>query len=297
MIISRLSGGLGNQMFQYAAAKALALKFETELLIDATNFKVKKEKLTPREFELSIFEKESFQLLSEERKKKLLLENLPFLSKVKNKIFGRKSLKYFTEKGFQYNQEFSSISNDSYIIGYFQSEKYFKKFESAIRTSFTFPEKMSEENNSFCSEISTCNSISVHIRRGDYVKVSSNLKHHGICSLAYYQIAMREISQKVDQPVFYFFSDDIKWVKENIKCDWPTRYVEHNTGEQSFEDMRLMSHCKHHVIANSSFSWWGAWLNPNKDKIVIVPKPWFNEPEREKETIDLIPANWIRLQK
>ena len=297
MIISKLSGGLGNQMFQFAAAKALSLKHRTELKIDATNFKIEKEGLTPRDFELSIFEKEPLQFLTEQTKKKLLSEKLSLLSKIQNKITGKKPVEYYRERGFHFNKEFFTIPNDRYLIGYFQSEKYFKNFEKEIRGSFEFPTKINEKNQKLRSEILNCNSVSVHVRRGDYVKVASNLKHHGVCSLEYYQNAIERICKKIENPVFYFFSDDIDWVKSQIKSEYPMHYIAHNTGNQSFEDMRLMSHCKHHIIANSSFSWWGAWLNPNSEKMVIAPTPWFGDPKKEKEATDLVPENWIRIQK
>lgn len=297
MIIIRLSGGLGNQMFQYAAAKALALTHQTELIVDVTNLKIKKIGFTPREFELSIFENELFKYLSESDKVNILEEELSFVQKALNKFMGKQACKYYRQPSFKFNENFLELEGENYLIGYFQSEKYFTNFEKEIRKTFQFPKKISEKNKQLCSEILSNNSVSVHVRRGDYIKYASNLKHHGICSLEYYQNAMELVSQKVEKPVFYFFSDDTDWVKKNIKGDYPIRHVEHNHGNQSFEDMRLMSHCKHHVIANSSFSWWGAWLNPNVNKLVIAPKPWFNNVEKEKETTDLIPKKWICLRK
>lgn len=297
MIISKVFGGLGNQMFQLAAGKALAFKYSSELILDFENISEKKEKLTPREFELSIFDKGDFKLLKKSDRAKLLAEELSLSRKILNKIVRQQICQYYRQPSFNYDGNFSSIPDNAYLIGYFQSEKFFSPFEEEIRKSFEFPESISDRNKEISEKIKNSNSVSVHVRRGDYVKVASNLAHHGLCSETYYNAAFAEVKNKVENPVFYFFSDDIDWVKTNFSTGTTAHYISHNTGDQSFEDMRLMSHCKHHIIANSSFSWWGAWLNPSKDKMVIAPKPWFDNPKKEEQTVDLIPNNWIRIQK
>jgi hypothetical protein len=141
-------------------------------------------------------------------------------------------------------------------------------------------------------EIGNTNAVSLHVRRGDYVHNSTNAATYEVCSLDYYRASIRHMAERIQQPKFFIFSDDIAWVKNNLKIDFPHHYVDCNHGEESYNDMRLMSLCQHHIIANSSFSWWGAWLNPNREKIVIAPKNWF---AIERDTRDLYSAGWMTL--
>ena len=137
------------------------------------------------------------------------------------------------------------------------------------------------------------NSVSIHVRRGDYLTNPVTFQTHGLCDIDYYKKAIDEILDLVDKPHFFIFSDDQSWAKSNIIFGAPTDYVMHNNSLKNYEDLRLMSYCRHHIIANSSFSWWGAWLGNNPEKIVIAPKKWFNDPKID--TTDLIPDTWLRL--
>ena len=134
--------------------------------------------------------------------------------------------------------------------------------------------------------------VSLHVRRGDYVSDPKTKAILGVCSLDYYRAAIAHIAERIESPAFFVFSDDIAWAKANLEIPFPCEYVDHNQGQQSYNDMHLMSLCKHHIIANSSFSWWGAWLNPRKDKIVIAPENWFANNEDAK---DLIPPESVKL--
>lgn len=137
------------------------------------------------------------------------------------------------------------------------------------------------------------NAVSVHMRRGDFVSNPKSNAVHGVCPPEYYRAAIRTMAGQVEKPCFYIFSDDIAWAKDQLKLDFPCQSVEHNTGAESYNDMRLMSRCRHHIIANSSFSWWGAWLSDYPSKIVIAPRQWFlNAPH---DVSDLIPHGWIRM--
>jgi hypothetical protein len=151
---------------------------------------------------------------------------------------------------------------------------------------------MSSRNLELAEEINTVNAVSLHVRRGDYVSNPRTMATNGVCPLSYYDSAIRYICARVDAPHFFVFSDDMDWVRENLNIDHPCRYVDHNCSTESFNDMRLMSMCRHHIIANSSFSWWGAWLNPREDKIVIAPKKWF---ANSNDTKDLLPFGWATL--
>ena len=133
----------------------------------------------------------------------------------------------------------------------------------------------------------------MHIRRGDYVSNPTTNKLHGTCSLEYYHNAVDIIAAKVSNPHFFIFSDDHEWARNNFKIDYPLTFVAHNNAGKNYEDMRLMSLCKHHIIANSSFSWWGAWLGSNPKKIVCAPRGWFKD--KSLNTNDIIPSDWSRI--
>jgi hypothetical protein len=163
---------------------------------------------------------------------------------------------------------------------------------STIRTDFAFRQPLTGLNVEIAQEIAVVNSVSLHIRRGDYASNPKTLSTHGTCSLAYYKEAIRKIIERVESPHLFVFSDDIDWARDNLNIDLPIRYVDHNRDSESFNDMRLMSLCRHHIIANSSFSWWGAWLNPHEDKIVVAPNNWF---ANSNNTKDLLPTGWFAL--
>lgn len=137
-----------------------------------------------------------------------------------------------------------------------------------------------------------CESVSVHVRRGDYVTLASASAYHGLCTLDYYHRAIRHVAERVANPTLFVFSDDPEWTKANLHSPFPTHYVDHNPAGKAFQDLRLMSLCRHHILANSSFSWWGAWLSRSNGGLVIAPERWYavNRP-----TPDLIPARWIRM--
>ena len=174
-----------------------------------------------------------------------------------------------------------------------KSEKYFSNVEPQIRRDFTFRTPMNSINASIAAQIPAVNAVSLHIRRGDYVSDAKAAATHGLCSIDYYQEAIRYISSKTPDPHFFIFSDDIEWAKENLHIDCHHQYINQNHGSESYNDMRLMSMCRHHIIANSSFSWWGAWLNPSSNKLIITPNNWFAR--NEKPTSDLIPSTWIAI--
>ncbi len=180
-----------------------------------------------------------------------------------------------------------------YLQGYWQSEKYFKDIEKIIRDDFTFSEEPDYQNKQMADTIKCCEAVSLHVRRGDYVSNPVTTEYHGICSEDYYRRAVREVERYCKNPQFFVFSDDPSWAKENLETGYPTTIIDFNGSEKDYEDLRLMSLCQHHIIANSSFSWWGAWLSWNPQKIVIAPKKWFNRPEIN--TQDLIPESWIRI--
>jgi len=297
MIIVQLLGGLGNQMFQYAAARKIAHDKNTTLKLDVSCFKDYK-CATERQYELSCFNIiESFASGEEVyHLKGAGADNISSkFFKVINKIKPQHKRSYIKEKHFHFDPKISNVSDNIYLEGYWQSEKYFKEIEDIIRNEFKIkgsPDAKNAKKTEFISS-SNLQSISVHIRRGDYITDSDTNSFHGICGLEYYQKAIDKLAGIIKNPHFFIFSDDPDWVKNNLILEYPATYVTENLGIKDYEDLRLMSLCKHHIIANSSFSWWGAWLSENTDKIVIVPKKWFNDPNIN--TDDLIPASWKRI--
>ena len=197
------------------------------------------------------------------------------------------------EKHFQFDPEAYRAPDQSYLVGYWQSEKYFSDIEHIIREEFSFKDEPDDMNKKILRQIRGANAVSVHIRRGDYVTDPGTAKVHGTCPPDYYRQALALIERKIPAPHFFIFSDDIAWVRQNLKSRSPAFFVDHNQQRQDYEDLRLMSGCRHHIIANSTFSWWGAWLAANPNKIVIAPKKWFNDPT--VSTHHLIPPSWVKL--
>ena len=171
----------------------------------------------------------------------------------------------FREKGLSYNAGFDDLGDGVYLKGYWQSERYFKSVETAIRDDFRIVTPPLPENAAILTELAQMPAISLHIRRGDYVSNSRTNATHGTCTLDYYARAVELIAGKMaEKPVIFTFSDDPAWVRENLTLPHEMRVMEHNDSDHNYEDLRLMSACRHHIIANSSFSWWGAWLNPRR---------------------------------
>ena len=292
MIISQIIGGLGNQMFQYAAGRALSLAREQPLRLDIFGFdgyglhhgfELKRVFNCPAEIasEADVRGMLGWQALSLVRR----ILSRPGMAALRRKEF-------IVEPHFHFWSGLSQVPQDCYLAGYWQSEKYFCGASDTIRRDFTFRQPLSPENARLAGQISQVNAVSLHVRRGDYVSNTRNSITHGACALDYYRAAIQYVSGQVEQPHFFIFSDDIAWVKENLKMEMPHRYVDHNHGAESYNDMRLMSLCRHHIIANSSFSWWGAWLNQSASKIVVAPAKWFAD---GKNTGDLLPQGWVKL--
>ena len=286
-LIVKFNGGLGNQMFQWAFAHALEKKTGIQVLLDLTFF----EKNYSRPYELDVFSMDvkkvqgfwaNFKLNTIWRLRK----------KLKNKKFFGTHI--YEEPCFEYDPSVFNIEPNTYIHGFFQSEKYIKDVENEIREAFKFKVLPDEQNQKNIDKIQSTNSVSLHIRRGDYVQKKRFQDKYATCSLDYYKRGVEYIAERIENPTLFIFSDDKEWVKENLKLPYECVYVDNNSGAKSYEDLRLMSLCRHNIIANSSFSWWGAWLNNNKEKIVIGPQKWVND-EKVIQT-DIIPEEWVRLE-
>lgn len=294
MVIVRLCGGIGNQMFQYAAARRLAHVNNVPLKLDLGWFG-KNRAYTRRKYNLDCFaltaetgRDEEIAALRSHRNNSFSRRFPAFLKK----RFFHTGQTHIIEKAYNFDPEILLLKDNVYLDGYWQSDKYFNDAGDVIRSDFTFRDEPEGQNLQYAEMILNLNSVSLHVRRGDYVTSAKTGAFHGLCSLDYYKKAVNEIFRKTGKPVFFMFSDDMEWVKSNLKIDGDVYYIDCNTTETCHEDMRLMSLCKHHIIANSSFSWWGAWLGSDPDKIVYAPSKWFNA---KVDTRDNIPSSWIRL--
>jgi hypothetical protein len=292
MLITNIIGGLGNQMFQYAAARAISLEQGVTLKLDVSDFL---NYGLHQGFELQRIFNCSIEIATAEDVQSVLGWQS---SSIARRVISRPSMawlrstRFVVEPHFNYWNGVRDIQNNCYLVGYWQSEKYFLEHLAQIREDFKFKLPMNNRNSELAKQIKEVNAVSLHVRRGDYANNSKTTAIHGLCSIEYYKSAIKYIAERLERPVFYVFSDDIEWVKNNLQIDFPCFYIDHNNGADSFNDMRLMSNCQHHIIANSSFSWWGAWLNPSLDKIVIAPKRWF---ANDNDTSDLIPPHWVKL--
>ncbi len=289
MIITDLKGGLGNQMFQYAAGLALSLEKNTKHKVDLTHFDNQDSfaNETPRPFLLDRLN--THYEIASQGDLHLVKYPIPVISNVVNILnaflVGRNYLKYPLHLG-----------ENIYLDGYFQKQEYFEKYSSQIISEFQL--KNEYETKDFlriANEISRDeDSVSVHIRRGDYITNPGANKHHGVLNNSYYEDACKFLSDRLDEINLYVFSDDIDWVKENMPFlnDYKVIYVS-SPELIGAQEMSLMSKCRHNIIANSSFSWWGAWLNQNEGKMVIAPKRWLRDGDGINKGI--IPEDWIRI--
>lgn len=284
MINLKIKGGLGNQLFQYAVARNLAIKNNVNINIDYSYYNQATPD-TPRQYLLDLFKVK----VADNHSANSVYEKIHLLHKVLRKIGFKTRLyakKYYFENGVGFDQRVLELKDHIWLTGFFQSYKYFSSIDDILREEFklraTFPVN---------SNITETESVFIHIRRGDYVSNNAASRFFSLCSLDYYEGAIKLMKEKLTDPKFFIFSDDISWVKNNLKLDEAV-YVSDGL-LQDFEELSLMSRCRHAIIANSSFSWWGAWLINNKDKIVVAPSKWFTNVKIN--TKDLIPETWIRL--
>jgi len=285
MVAIELIGGLGNQMFQYATAKALALHRNENLSLDSRLF---------ADYELHNYSLHHFNIDALTVKEEIIFEPVSFSTKMKAAFSQKKIFHQYVERNLSFDKKlFSLTAKNIYLKGYFQSEKYFSRFENEIRKDFEIISPLKKKTVEMLQLIDAHNSVSLHIRRGDYVTNAEANAVHGTCDLNYYHKAIKRIKEKVENPVFFIFSDDIDWAKQNLKTDSTTHFVDFNDASTNYEDLKLMSCCKYNIIANSSFSWWGAWLNNYKNKIVIAPSRWFKTDIHNSQ--DIIPESWLKI--
>lgn len=287
MIATYIQGGLGNQLFQYATAKRLSVRYKCELVIDHSWYQSPRIDCTPRSFELN-----KYPIAARLATPKEISCWRPMRSRWATYLKPLLPLNFIHEVGYHANRNVLSAPSNTYLSGFWQSEVYFKDIRSELLHEFTPLTPPSYEDQNFIDRIQETESISIHVRRGDYVSLASANSYHGLCSLEYYQKAISYIADRVNSPNLFVFSDDPDWTKENLRSPFSTYYIDHNPSQLAFQDLRLMSLCRHHILANSSFSWWGAWLSRSNDGLVVAPERWF---EVNRPTDDLIPSNWKRI--
>jgi len=281
-------------MFQYAIWKSLSLKYNTDLLIDDTFNKNRfpQKNLTYRDYELDAFwiEKKINSLSK-------IFNKLPILNKIVHPYFfsiinkWNNKLIYIKEDNWKYIE---NLNNNIYLDWFWQTSKYFSEYEKEIKEIFQVKTDINKKNNEILGIIKNnyINTDSIHIRRWDYITNTQANSWHGTCNTNYYKKAVDVIKSTINKPFFIIFSDDINWVKKNMNFWDNILYVEWNNWKW-YEDLRLMYSCANHIIANSSFSWWWAYLWKNPNKIVISPSKWLND--KNYDTTNIIPNNWIKI--
>lgn len=280
MIIVRLTDGLGNQMFQYAFGRALALRRGQPLRLETSAYqRDRKRTYGLRQFLIA----EAFA--SDEELQRVITRPLDAAAPWWDQPVVR-------APHFHYSADIDKVPSSGFFIGYWQSERYFADIAPLIRLEFTPKQPLDGVNLEIARRIVACNAVSLHIRRGDYVADPTVNALHGICSPDYYRRAVAHIAERVEKPEFFVFTDDPDWVRANLSLGFPAYLIGHN-GAAPVEDLRLMTLCRHHVVANSSFSWWGAWLGEKPGQTVCAPQTWFAG--YAHDTRDLIPARWTRL--
>jgi hypothetical protein len=294
----QVAGGLGNQLFQYAAGRALAERLRAKLIFDCTIRSAE-----PRTFALDRFS------INPQVAQSVPAKIRPRYFRFGGKLGGWITEKYhdafpraahidghrfkiiYEKQPFVYDPRFGNLKGSIYLMGWWQSYRYFESVADTIRSELQVVWASSAVHREWLDRIRRSNSICLHVRRGDYLKPET-LKRFGVCQLSYYINAIHSVRTRIESPLFFVFSDDHAWCRGNLPLDDTMILVDANKPGDAVEELSLMAACRHHIIANSSFSWWGAWLADHPDQIVVAPNPWFvGEPPAQ----DLLPRRWMQL--
>ena len=292
MICTRLNGGLGNQLFQYAAGRALAFRLGVELVLDTSTLRRHNARTTPRILELNRFRHVAKELPAHESRILPWLHRLPRFSKCWS------PWQVCVERGTTFQAGFTSLADQTYLVGYWQSHRYFSEISSQLMSELQPVDDIGLSSQAIVEQIDSSESVALHVRRGDYVSLASAASFHGVLPLSYYQSALSHLRGQIIAPKVFVFSDDSDWCRANLSLESSAVVVDHNTGADAWQDLLLLARCRHHVIANSSFSWWGAWLadqrQMNMARIVIAPNRWFAH-QTDLNLNDRFPAHWVKL--
>ncbi len=281
MVISRITSGLGNQLFQYACGRAVSLRHGVELKLDVQNFKDYKN----RRYALDAFAIHATEATPDEVQ--AMLKTNTLWHRLTTPRARRRVLR---EQGMGFDEAVLRAGPDVYLSGYWQSPRYFQDVEPQLRGELTWRLPPPPESSRVLEKIGATTAVAVHVRRGDYVSNPEYAKRFGALPLVYYERALTHLGERFANLHAFVFSDEPDWIKANFPKKWPLTVVEGNAAP---EDLRLMAACRCHVIANSTFSWWGAWLAPFADKIVLAPERFFYDPALPDR--ELVPDNWTRI--
>ena len=291
-VIARIEGGLGNQLFQYATARSLADRLGCELALDLRGLAKNADRpyqLDCYQVRASIAEDALLQQLPHWRSSRSgrlqsrFSQSFPWLSSYPN----------FWPNSFAFDPRFEHIARPVFLLGYWQSEKYFAWNRRRLLQDITLLEPLTPDTP-WLKHMQASTSVALHIRRGDYVSNAAAAAIHGLCDLRYYASAVALLRQRLSDLEVFVFSDDLQWARDHLKLGVPTHFVQNVGTNTGMQDLDLMTHCKHHVIANSSFSWWGAWRCIAQEQQVIAPRRWFQD--TGVDTSDVIPARWQLLE-
>jgi len=290
MIVVKLRGGLGNQLFQYAFGRALSISRGVSLYFDISELGNICE-VTPRKYALA-----PFCFPAEIATEEMVTRVITGRGKLEARLRARMPLRWRRVVGEQkegFDQEFLKVGSTVLLSGYWQDERYFSSYGFQIRRDILHYCAFSKPVEELAQTIIPENAVSIHIRRGDYESDPVAAKRHGTISKCYYMNALSRIQEIIPSPRYYVFSDSIEWAKNNMAFDFPAIFVSNAFGQQDHEDLWLMSRCRHHIIANSTFSWWGAWLGEQKDSVIVYPTRWFVNPIFENE--GPAPGRWVKV--
>jgi len=295
-VIVSLYGGLGNQLFQYSAAKSLALRNNAPLVLDLYWFSIvdQLKNTTPRNYALA-----SFNVKSELTSIGLPWhQNRSLLSRIGSKFSffsqtAHDDIPIYSENGNGFDKNLNKITGPIWLNGYWQSYKYFEDISDSIKSEIGLIGSLSKNSLDIYKKIISSQSICLHIRRGDYVFNSNASQTHGVCNHSYYKEGVKIAAKGLKKPIVFIFSDDPDWVRKNLKLTFETFIVDANDADNAHQDLWLMQSCQRFVIANSTLSWWAAWLSKNQEKIVVAPRKWFLS--KKLDSSDLIPPSWVRI--
>jgi hypothetical protein len=287
-VIARIEGGLGNQLFQYAAARSLADRLGCELALDLRGLAENGD----RPYQLDLYQTRCSIADA------ALLNALPpwrssrsrrARSSIAQCMPGLYAYPVFWPRDFSFDARFELIERPVFIVGYWQTEKYFARNRPHLLRDLQLRTPL-DSSHPVLVRIRSSNSVALHVRRGDYISNSAAAEFHGTCDIAYYAAAVADLVKLQSDVELFVFSDDPEWARSNLKFALPSHFVDAHSPEQGHLDLELMRNCRHHIIANSSFSWWGAWLCESAGQLVYAPRRWFRDPG--VNTSDIIPPRW-----
>jgi hypothetical protein len=288
MVVVRLTGGLGNQMFQYATGRALADRLGAELLLDTRAFEhtLARNAYTRRAYALAPFNLRARLATAADLKDwPLWVVEIGMRLRFVRPLFGG----WCFEPGIRYDPDIRTLLAPVFLVGYWQSERYFVDIAHRIRADFSLREPLAAANDELLELARSPNSVGLHVRRGDFVSLKDAAQLHGLCSVDYYRRAIGLLRSRCPDCRFLVFSDDPEWARAELPLDPSAAFVTGNE-QQPEQDLALMSACRHHIIANSSFSWWAGWLGSSPEQIVIAPTPWYASPKLDAR--DLAVERW-----